>query len=57
MVPDLNERQRAAVRYIDGPLLVLAGAGLATMWMAVAADVGASLLVIGNGLRLLKPLN
>ncbi len=27
MVPDLNERQRAAVRYIDGPLLVLAGAG------------------------------
>lgn len=27
--------------------------GLGTMWMAVFADVGASLLVVGNGLRLL----
>jgi Zn2+/Cd2+-exporting ATPase len=34
--------------------LGLAIAGLATLWMAVAADMGASLLVIGNGLRLLK---
>jgi Cd2+/Zn2+-exporting ATPase len=24
------------------------------MWMAVFADVGASLLVVGNGLRLLR---
>ncbi len=32
--------------------LTLAGAG--TMWMAVFADVGASLLVVGNGLRLLR---
>ncbi|MFO0785846.1 MAG: heavy metal translocating P-type ATPase [Phycisphaerales bacterium] len=31
--------------------LTLAGRG--TMWMAVIADVGASLLVVGNGLRLL----
>ncbi|HUH60855.1 MAG TPA: heavy metal translocating P-type ATPase [Candidimonas sp.] len=29
-------------------------AGLGTMWMAVFADVGASLLVIGNSLRLLR---
>ncbi|AKF53664.1 copper-(or silver)-translocating P-type ATPase [Pseudomonas syringae pv. syringae HS191] len=29
-------------------------AGLATMWMAVFADVGVSLLVVFNGLRLLK---
>ncbi|WPB59281.1 heavy metal translocating P-type ATPase [Xylophilus sp. GOD-11R] len=34
--------------------LVLAIAGLATMWMAVFADVGASLLVIANGLRMLR---
>lgn len=29
-------------------------AGLGTMWMAVFADVGASLLVVANGLRLLR---
>jgi Zn2+/Cd2+-exporting ATPase len=28
--------------------------GSATMWMAVFADMGASLLVVGNGLRLLR---
>ena len=33
---------------------VLALAGVATLWMAVFADVGASLLVIGNGLRLAR---
>ena len=32
----------------------LATAGFATLWMAIAADMGASLLVIGNGLRLLR---
>lgn len=35
-------------------VLALAGFGIATMWMAVAADVGASLLVIVNGMRLLR---
>lgn len=35
--------------------LVLAITGQATMWMAVFADLGASLLVILNSLRLLKP--
>jgi Zn2+/Cd2+-exporting ATPase len=34
--------------------LVLAIAGMATLWMAIAADMGASLLVILNGLRILK---
>jgi Cd2+/Zn2+-exporting ATPase len=33
--------------------LVLATAGTATLWMGVAADMGASLLVIGNSMRLL----
>jgi len=34
-------------------LLVLAVPGLLTLWLAVLGDVGVSLLVIGNGLRLL----
>lgn len=34
--------------------LVLALMGIGTMWMAVFADMGASLLVVGNGLRLLR---
>ena len=34
--------------------LILAISGLATLWMAIAADMGASLLVIFNGLRLLR---
>ena len=34
--------------------LALAGVGMATLWMAVVADMGASLLVIANGLRLLR---
>jgi Cd2+/Zn2+-exporting ATPase len=39
---------------IKAVFLVLAVFGSATMWMAVFADMGASLLVVGNGLRLLK---
>ncbi len=34
--------------------LALAMTGNATLWMAVFADVGASLLVVANGLRLLR---
>jgi Cd2+/Zn2+-exporting ATPase len=34
--------------------LILAVLGSATLWMAVAADMGASLLVIANGMRLLR---
>lgn len=34
--------------------VVLAVLGVATLWMAVAADVGASLLVTANGLRALR---
>ena len=33
---------------------VLAFAGVATLWEAIAADMGASLLVVANGLRLLN---
>ena len=39
---------------IKSVFLLLAVFGTATMWMAVFADMGASLLVVGNGLRLLR---
>jgi len=42
---------------IKAGFLVAAVAGVATLWMAVAADMGTTLLVIGNGLRLLKKKN
>jgi Cd2+/Zn2+-exporting ATPase len=35
-------------------VMLLAAFGDATMWMAVASDVGASMLVIANGLRMIK---
>ena len=39
---------------IKAVFLALAMTGNATLWMAVFADVGASLLVVANGLRLLR---
>jgi Cd2+/Zn2+-exporting ATPase len=39
---------------IKAVFLILTVVGLGTLWMAVFADVGASLLVVGNGLRLLR---
>ncbi|WP_020654123.1 heavy metal translocating P-type ATPase [Massilia niastensis] len=48
-------RQNIAIALvIKATFLVLALAGSATLWMAVFADMGASLLVIFNGLRLLR---
>lgn len=44
----------AVALFTKGLFVVLAAAGLATLWMAVLADMGASLLVIGNGLRALR---
>jgi Cd2+/Zn2+-exporting ATPase len=40
---------------IKAVFFALAVFGSATMWMAVFADMGASLLVVANGLRLLRP--
>ncbi|MEJ7931458.1 heavy metal translocating P-type ATPase [Ramlibacter sp. AN1015] len=40
---------------IKSVFLVWAVVGGASMWMAVFADMGASLLVVANGLRLLRP--
>lgn len=39
---------------LKGAFLVMAITGTATLWMAVAADMGASLVVIANALRLLR---
>jgi Cd2+/Zn2+-exporting ATPase len=39
---------------IKAVFFALALAGKATLWMAVFADLGASLLVVGNGLRMLR---
>jgi Cd2+/Zn2+-exporting ATPase len=39
---------------IKAVFLVLTFTGHATMWMAVFADMGASLMVVANGLRLLR---
>jgi Cd2+/Zn2+-exporting ATPase len=38
---------------VKAAVLGLALAGYGTLWAAIAADMGASLLVIGNGMRLL----
>jgi len=40
--------------FLKGIFVLLAIPGLATLWMAVFADMGASLLVVFNGLRALK---
>lgn len=39
---------------IKAVFLVLALGGWATLWMAIAADMGASLAVVANGLRVLR---
>jgi Zn2+/Cd2+-exporting ATPase len=63
-IPDtirLGRRTRGVIRQnialslaVKALVLGLALAGLGSLWAAVAADMGASLLVIGNGLRLLR---
>lgn len=63
-LPDLIHTSRRAHRIIrqniafslliKAVFLALALPGLATMWMAVFADMGASLLVTLNGMRLLR---
>jgi Cd2+/Zn2+-exporting ATPase len=39
---------------IKAAFMALALFGSATMWMAVFADMGATLIVVANGLRLLR---
>jgi Cd2+/Zn2+-exporting ATPase len=40
---------------VKAAFVVLTALGTSSLWAAISADMGASLLVIGNGLRLLKP--
>ncbi len=48
-------RQNVALALaVKAAVLVLALAGYGSLWAALGADMGASLLVIGNGLRLLR---
>ena len=64
-LPFLVDHARRARRIIIENVTVALGAkalflifmalGAATLWMAVAADMGASLLVTFNGLRMLRP--
>jgi len=46
-----------AALFVEAAFCLLAVAGVATLWMAVAADMGVSLLVIANGLRLRRAGN
>ena len=52
-VPGSYDAQGRAIG-IKAVFFGLALASMATLWMAVFADVGASLLVVANGLRLLR---
>ena len=38
-------------------VLILAALGLCTMWMAVFADVGVTILAVFNAMRTLRPAN
>jgi Zn2+/Cd2+-exporting ATPase len=50
-----NVKTNVAVSLLlKAAFLVMAVAGLATLWMAVLADTGASVIVVANALRLLR---
>jgi Cd2+/Zn2+-exporting ATPase len=50
-----NVRTNVAISLVlKAAFLVMAITGSATLWMAVLADTGASVIVVGNALRLLK---
>jgi Cd2+/Zn2+-exporting ATPase len=50
-----NVRMNVAISLaLKAAFLAMAVAGTATLWMAVLADTGASVIVVGNALRLLR---
>jgi Cd2+/Zn2+-exporting ATPase len=50
LIVRLSRRTQRVIR--ANIVFALAAAGLATLWMAIVADVGTSLIVILNGMRL-----
>jgi Cd2+/Zn2+-exporting ATPase len=63
-IPYALRLSRATIRNIQANLAIsivlkvafvaLAAAGMATLWMAIVADTGASIIVTANALRLLR---
>jgi Cd2+/Zn2+-exporting ATPase len=50
-----NVRTNVAISLcLKAAFLALAVGGMATLWMAVLADTGATVVVVGNALRLLR---
>jgi Cd2+/Zn2+-exporting ATPase len=50
-----NIRVNLAISVVlKAAFVVAAAAGIATLWMAVLADTGASIIVIANAMRLLR---
>jgi Cd2+/Zn2+-exporting ATPase len=50
-----NVRVNVAISLaLKSVFLVMAVAGAATLWMAVLADAGATVIVVGNAMRLLR---
>jgi Cd2+/Zn2+-exporting ATPase len=50
-----NVRMNVAISLaLKAAFLIMAVTGMATLWMAVLADTGASVIVVGNALRLLR---
>ena len=52
--PLVQSADRLAFDILRGKMTVRGGSPPATLWMAIAADMGVSLVVIANALRLLR---
>ena len=52
--PLVQSADRLAFEILRGKMTVRGGSPPATLWMAIAADMGVSLVVIANALRLLR---
>ena len=53
----LSRLALALALFAKAIVLILALFGQANLWMAIAADVGTTLVVVANALRLLRSIN